>query len=113
MDARTPLGLLIDVTRCEGCRRCVAECLRAHGLFGDTAVVMGLAPCGAGETCSSHPPRHERTLAGPAERELVEIALGRDATSAAAAAAARRTAHERMRERLAQEENDDDGRNRA
>jgi formate dehydrogenase iron-sulfur subunit len=33
--SREPFGLLVDLRRCSGCRRCVVACLEAHGAAGD------------------------------------------------------------------------------
>lgn len=38
-----PNALLIDITRCVGCKACVGGCLEAHGMKGDPEKVTGLS----------------------------------------------------------------------
>jgi len=38
-----PKALLIDITRCIGCKACVGACMEAHGLTGDPDKVVGLS----------------------------------------------------------------------
>lgn len=52
---KSPVAILIDVTRCIGCRACVAACMERHGVEGDPAEVRGLSA------------RHQTTLNEPAK----------------------------------------------
>jgi len=38
-----PVGLLIDITRCAGCHKCVAACMKRHGFEGDPDTVTKLS----------------------------------------------------------------------
>ena len=38
-----PKALLIDITRCIGCKACVGACMEEHGLTGDPDKVVGLS----------------------------------------------------------------------
>ncbi|MGE5232582.1 MAG: 4Fe-4S dicluster domain-containing protein [Acidobacteriota bacterium] len=43
MTTTRPMALLIDITRCVGCKECVRACLEEHGLPGDYEKITGLS----------------------------------------------------------------------
>lgn len=40
---KKPMALLVDITRCIGCKACLGACMEEHGLSGDPEAVTGLS----------------------------------------------------------------------